>query len=373
MLDLSGQYKKIQSEIDNAIKEVIDSTAFINGSAVAGFAKELSDYTGSKYVIPCGNGTDALQISFMALDLQPGDEVIVPSFTYIAAAEAILLLGLKPVFVDVYPDTYNIDIQRIQAVITTKTKAIIPVHLFGQSVDMEKLLNIASKNNLYVIEDNAQSIGSVYTFSDGQKKQCGTMGNIGCLSFFPSKNLGCFGDGGAMLTNDETLAEKLKMIASHGQAVRYYHEIIGCNSRLDTLQAAILRVKLKHLDEYNKARQQAAHYYQENLKELKAYVQLPFESTYSTHVYHQFTISIKNDKRNELKKYLQEQGVPTMIYYPLSLPEQKVFQNNRNIDISKERINADILAASVLSLPIHTELAEDQLEYIVNKIKAFFL
>ncbi len=373
MLDLSGQYRKIQQEIEVAIHAVIDSAAFINGTAVTDFAADLSSYTGAGYVIPCANGTDALQISLMALDLKPGDEIILPAFTYVAAAEAVALLGLIPVFVDVDIKTCNIDIQKIQTAITSKTRAIIPVHLFGQSVDMQPLLQMAKTNNLYVVEDTAQSIGAVYTFSDGTKKQCGTMGHIGCLSFFPSKNLGCFGDGGAMLTNDAALAGKLKMIASHGQSVKYRHEMIGCNSRLDTLQAAVLQVKLRYLNEYIAARQKAAYYYTENLQNLNEYLQLPVETSYSTHVYHQYTIQVSNGKRDALKAFLQEKGIPTMIYYPLSMPEQPVF-NDMN-QPGKAPCNfpqSCLLAQSVLSLPMHTELEEEQLYYIVNQIKTFF-
>ena len=372
MLDLSGQYKKIKTEVDEAIQEVIDSTAFINGAAVACFAEELSDYTGAKHVIPCGNGTDALQMALMALDLHAGDEVIVPAFTYIAAAEAVLQLGLTPVFVDVDSATYNIDVAQLQHAISAGTKAIIPVHLFGQSVDMEPLLHFARENDLHVIEDNAQSIGTIYTFGDGMQKQCGTMGAIGCLSFFPSKNLGCFGDGGAMLTNDSDLAKRLKMIASHGQSVKYHHEILGCNSRLDTIQAAVLRVKLKYLNQYNIARQQVATYYHQHLSELSEVIQLPVEVPYSTHTYHQFTIQVKNGKRDELKAYLSENDIPAMVYYPLSLPEQPVFMRcMKDNKVCTESARA--LSQSVLSLPMHTEMEEEQLAYIVNKIKAFFI
>ncbi len=366
MLDLAGQCRKIQPEIDEAIRQVIESSAFINGPAVARFAEELSAYTGAAFVIPCGNCTDALQISLMALGLKPGDEVIVPAFTYIAAVEATLLLGLKPVFVDVDPGTYNMDVTQVESLITSKTKAIIPVHLFGQSADMESLLKIAAKHNLQIIEDNAQSIGAIYSFSDGVQKQCGTMGTVGCLSFFPSKNLGCFGDGGAMLTNDPDLALRLKMTASHGQSAKYRHEIVGCNSRLDTIQAAILRVKLQYLDEYNSDRKQAARYYSEHLKDLEEHLQIPVGTPYSTQVYNQYTIQIKKGRRDAFRTYLQEKGIPTMIYYPLSVPEQPVFSLGTTCPVSAS------LASSVVSLPMHTELDEEQLNYITTQIKSFF-
>ena len=369
MLDLSGQYNKIKAEVDEAIHQVIDSSAFIQGQPVAQFAGELAAYTGAKYAIPCGNGTDALQIALMSLNLHHGDEVIVPAFTYIAAAEVIALLGLEPVPVDVDADTYNLNVSQVQQAITPKTKAIIPVHLFGQSADMEPLLQIAQDHNLAVIEDNAQSIGAEYTFKDGTQKQCGTMGDVGCLSFFPSKNLGCFGDGGAMLTNNPDLAVRLKMIASHGQSVKYRHDIVGCNSRLDTIQAAVLNVKLKRLNQYNTARQSVAATYCKHLSLLADKIQLPVESHYSTHVYHQFTIQVKQGKRDTLKAYLQEQGIPTMIYYPLALTEQPVFAGKQADKIK----NAIELSHSVLSLPMHTELDDEQLSYITNQIKAFFL
>lgn len=370
MLDLAGQHNKIRAEIDEAIKRVVDSSQFINGPEVAAFANDLAAYTGAKYAIPCGNGTDAIQIALMSLQLRVGDEVIVPSFTYIAAAEAILLLGLKPVFVDVDEDTCNIDPALIERRITEKTRAIVPVHLFGQAVWMEEIIRIARQHQLYIIEDCAQSIGTEYYFSNRDKKQCGTIGDIGCLSFFPSKNLGCFGDGGALLTNDGALANRIKAIASHGQSVRYRHEITGVNSRLDTIQAAILQVKLRYLDQYTAARQTVAERYREQLSGLDDYINLPSEVSYSSHSYHQFTIRVAGNRRNELKEYLQQKEIPSMIYYPLSLPNQPVFASMRQREENDEV--ARRLAQSVLSLPMHTELDEEQIAYITDRIKTFF-
>lgn len=373
MVDLKGQYMKIKPEVDAAIQNVIDNTAFINGPIVKEFAKNLSDYMGGCHVITCANGTDALQIALMALGLKPGDEVIVPAFTYVASAEVIGLLGLTPVMVDVDYDTFNVTVDNIKKAFSDKTKAIIPVHLFGQSCDMEPILSFAKEHNLYVIEDNAQAIGAEYTFSDGHKEKTGTMGTIGCTSFFPSKNLGCYGDGGAIFCKDDELAEKLRMIANHGQKVKYHHSVIGCNSRLDSIQAAILNVKLKHLDEYGHARYAAASYYTEKLKafdpEEKFFV-TPKELTNSTHVYHQYTLKIKNGKRDELKNFLAEQGVPCMIYYPLPLQEQDAFKPitraGEALDKSRE------CAYSVLSLPIHTEMTNDIQDIVINAIKKYY-
>lgn len=370
MLDLSGQHNAIRTEIDEAIQQVIDSSAFINGTQVNDFAQALSDYTGAKYVIPCGNGTDALQIALMSLGLQAGDEVIVPSFTYIAAAEAVLLLGLKPVFVDVESRTYGIDPKQIEKVLTKRTKVVIPVHLFGQLVHMEPLLELSDRFGLTIIEDSAQSIGTEYFFKDGSRQQSGTIGAMGCLSFFPSKNLGCLGDGGAILTNDPERAARLKTIAVHGQSVKYRHETVGVNSRLDTLQAAVLQVKLKYLTRYNEARRQAAAFYRKELSGLAAFIDLPAEVPYSTHTYHQFTIVVKEGKREELKAFLQEKGIPSMIYYPLALPDQPVFAS---MPVPEESCpTARYLSQSVLSLPMHTELEAEQLSFIVNQIKAFY-
>ncbi|MBO4660155.1 MAG: DegT/DnrJ/EryC1/StrS family aminotransferase [Prevotella sp.] len=373
MVDLKGQYSKIKEEVDAGIQNVIDNTAFINGPAVKGFAEHLSQYLGGCHVITCANGTDALQIALMALGLKPGDEVIVPAFTFIASAEVIGLLGLTPVMVDVDYDTFNLTVENIKNAVSPKTKAIIPVHLFGQSCDMEPILEFAKKHNLYVIEDNAQAIGAEYTFSDGHKEKTGTMGTIGCTSFYPSKNLGCYGDGGAIFCNDDELAEKIKMIVNHGEQVRYYHKVIGCNSRLDSIQAAVLDVKLKHLDEYGTARYEAAQYYTTQLKAFDPEEKLfatPKELEKSTHVYHQYTLNIKNGKRNELKDYLAQQGIPSMIYYPLPLQEQDAF-----IDITRaagELTVSGDLASSVLSLPIHTEMSQEMQDTVINAIQHFF-
>ena len=373
MVDLKGQYMKIKPEVDAAIQNVIDNTAFINGPIVKEFAQNLSDYMGGCNVIPCANGTDALQIALMALDLKPGDEVIVPAFTYVASAEVIGLLGLTPVMVDVDYDTFNVTVDNIKKALSDKTKAIIPVHLFGQSCDMEPILAFAKEHNLYVIEDNAQAIGAEYTFSDGHKEKTGTMGTIGCTSFFPSKNLGCYGDGGAIFCKDDALSEKLRMIANHGQKVKYHHSVIGCNSRLDSIQAAILNVKLKHLDEYGKARYAAASYYTEKLKafdpEQKFFI-TPTELENSTHVYHQYTLKIKNSKRDALKQFLADAGIPSMIYYPLPLQEQEAFKPitraAEDLTISKD------IAYSVLSLPVHTEMTHEIQDAVISSIIKFF-
>ncbi len=369
MVDLHGQYLKIKPEVDRGIQQVIDTCAFINGPQVKEFAKQLEEYSGAKHVITCANGTDALQIALMALDLKPGDEVIVPAFTYVASAEVIGLLGLTPVMVDVDPKSFNVTAENIKAAITDKTKAIIPVHLFGQSCDMEPIMQLAKEHNLYVIEDNAQAIGAVYTFSDGTKKHTATIGHIGCTSFFPSKNLGCYGDGGAIFTNDDALAEKLRMIANHGQKVKYHHSVIGCNSRLDTIQAVILSAKLPHLDEYCRARKAAADYYSANLKDVDG-IEVPEEIPSSTHVYHQYTLKVKNGKRDELKEFLASKGIPAMIYYPLPLQQQEAFKSitraAQSLDIAQE------LADSVLSLPIHTELTPEQQDVIIAAVKEFF-
>lgn len=369
MVDLKGQYQKIKPEVDAAIQSVIDNTAFINGQPVKDFAENLAKYLGAKNVIPCGNGTDALQIAMMALKLKPGDEVIVPAFTYVATAEVIGLLGLTPVMVDVNLKTFTVERSNIEKAITANTKAIVPVHLFGQSSDMEPVLQLAKDYGLFVIEDNAQAIGAEYTFSDGHKAKTGTMGDIGCTSFFPSKNLGCYGDGGALCTNDDALAERIRMIANHGQKKKYYHSVIGCNSRLDTIQAAILNVKLPHLDEYGKARNEAAAYYTRNLKDVKG-IDVPYEAEYSTHVYHQYTLKVQDGKRDALKKYLEDNNIPAMIYYPLPLQEQEAFQHitrtAESLEISKN------LAESVLSLPMHTELDKETQDYIISKVSSFF-
>ncbi len=369
-VDLTGQYQAIQQEIDENILRVVRSGRYINGMDVSDFALHLSQYTGAKHVIPCANGTDALQIALMSLDIQPGDEVIVPSFNYIASAEAVALLGFTPVMADVDPFTFNTDVKKIESAISTQTRVVIVVHLFGQICDMEPILQLCRNKGIYLIEDNAQSIGAVYSFSDGSKRQSGTMGDISTLSFFPTKNLGCFGDGGAMLTNDDELAKKLSMIASHGQSERYKHDIIGCNSRLDTLQAAVLNVKLRYLDNYILSRQQAAAYYSENLRALSEYIILPEISPYSTHVYNQYTIRVKNRQRDELKFFLSQHNIPSMIYYPLALHQQGALK-----DISRTRVDmtySEQLPGEVLSLPMHTELTPEHQNFIISVINKFF-
>ncbi len=369
MVDLKGQYAKIQQEIDEAVLQTIRDAAFINGPQVAEFTKNLSTYLNGAYIIPCANGTDALQIAMMALGLEPGDEIIVPSFTYVATAEVIGLLNLKPVMVDVDPIHFNITRENFEQAITAKTKAIVPVHLFGQCADMEPILALAKEYNLYVIEDTAQAIGAVYTFKDGTKKQAGTMGDIGCTSFFPSKNLGCYGDGGAIYTNNPELAERIKMIANHGQVKKYVHKYIGVNSRLDTIQAAILNIKLKHLDEYSKARRDAADLYDKLLSGITDLI-TPVRAHNSTHVFHQYTIQIKNGKRDGLKKHLESAGIPAMIYYPVPLNEQEAFKNIGKVVGSLKTTQE--LCANVLSLPMHTELTFDIIEKISNEIEIYF-
>ncbi|WP_392419944.1 DegT/DnrJ/EryC1/StrS family aminotransferase [Capnocytophaga canis] len=369
MVDLKSQYQKIKNEIDKGIQNCIDNTEFINGTAVRDFQSDLEKYLGVKYVIPCANGTDALQIAMMALGLQPGDEVICPAFTYVATAEVIGLLGLKPIMVDVNPDSFCINVDTLEKFVTPKTKAIVPVHLYGQSADMEKLLKFAEKHRLYVVEDNAQAIGSDYYFSDGSTQKTGTIGHIGCTSFFPSKNLGCYGDGGALMTNSDELAKKIKMIANHGQEKKYYHKVLGCNSRLDTIQAEILKVKLRYLDQYSEARNKMASFYDENLKDIAA-IEVPKRVAYSNHVFHQYTLKIKNEKRDALQKHLLEKGIPSMIYYPLPLYKQEAFSQYVDEDFSLPV--TEELCSQVLSLPIHTEYNQEVLDFIVSEIKSFF-
>ena len=368
MVDLKRQYTKIKSQVDAAIGEVLDSSAFINGGAVQKFSSELQSYLGVKHVIPCANGTDALQIAMMALGLEPGDEVITPSFTFIATAEVIALLQLKPVFVDVDPQTYCVDIAAVEKAITPKTKAIVPVHLYGHVTDMEPLMALAAKHNLYVIEDNAQAIGADYTFADGTKKKAGTIGHIGCTSFFPSKNLGCYGDGGAIFTNDDELAAKIRMVANHGQSARYYHDVVGCNSRLDSVQAAVLRIKLPLLDEYITARRAVADAYDAAFAGMPQ-ITTPYRAPYSYHVFHQYTLQLNGADRNELQKYLAEKEVPAMIYYPVPAHRQKMFEHfgGAAFDLPV----TDNLTTKVISLPIHTEMDPDQLEYIIQSVKSF--
>jgi UDP-2-acetamido-2-deoxy-ribo-hexuluronate aminotransferase len=362
MVDLHGQYLKIKPEVDAAIQDVLTSTAFINGPQVKEFSNNLASYLGVKHVIACANGTDALQIALMALDLKPGDEVISPDFTFIATVEVIALLGLVPVIVDVDPVTFTIDPEQIQKAITPKTKAIIPVHLYGLCANMGEILTLAKKHNIPVIEDTAQALGANYS-DKNYKGKSGTIGAIGCTSFFPSKNLGCFGDGGAMMTNDDHLAERMRSIANHGAKIKYYHDEIGVNSRLDTLQAAILNVKLRHLDSYASARQRAAIYYNSRLAD-NEHLTTPSIPSYTDHVFHQYTIKIDGD-RDALKNYLTNNGIPTMIYYPVPMHGQKAFHAKGRFPVS------DILAKTVLSLPMHTELTTEELDYICDKVIAF--
>ena len=369
MVDLRTQYHRIKTEIDEAVLACIESTEYINGSAVKQFQAAFEQYLGCKHMIPCANGTDALQIAMMALDLKAGDEVIVPSFTYVATAEVIALLGLTPVMVDCDKDTFNMTVSHIQNAITSKTKAIVPVHLFGQSCDMESIMAFAAKHNLYVIEDNAQAVGADYTFADGTKRKAGTIGHIGCTSFFPAKNLGCYGDGGAIMTNDDDLAAKLRMVANHGQKVRYYHDVVGVNSRLDSIQAAILTVKLKRLDEYSAARNKAATYYDNAFKKINA-LQTPVRQPNSTHVFHQYTLQVKNGQREALQAHLQAKGIPSMIYYPVPLYKQGAFKHYQSTDFALPI--TEQLCASVMSLPIHTEMDESLLAYITEGVKSFF-
>jgi len=369
MVDLIGQYNKIKDEIDHAVLDTIASSAYINGPQVSSFSKNLANYHGAKHVIPCANGTDALQIALMALGLKPGDEIIVPAFTYVATAEVIALLGLTPIMVDVDPDHFNLTGELFEKAITPRTKAVVPVHLFGQAAEMEDIMKIASKYDIYVIEDNAQAIGANYQFSDGSVKKAGTIGHIGTTSFFPAKNLGCFGDGGAIFTNDDPLAQKMSMIANHGQTERYYHGMVGVNSRLDSIQAAILDVKLKYLDEYAAARNYAASRYDEAFRDISA-IQTPHRNPQSSHVFHQYTIRVKEGKREALRKYLTDENIPHNIYYPVPLYEQEAF---KHLSGAVEFLPVtDMLCKEVLSLPIHTEMNEEILSYITQKIKNFF-
>ncbi len=365
MVDLKGQYQEIKTEVDTAIHEVIDSGAFINGSAVSVFSENLEKYLDVKHVIPCANGTDALQIALMALGLKPGDEVITTDFTFIATVEVVALLGLSLKFVDADKDTFNLIPEEIEKVITSKTKAIVPVHMFGQAADMEKIMQIAKKHNLYVLEDTAQAIGGDYTCSNGETKKLGTIGTIGCTSFFPSKNLGCFGDGGAIFTNDDALAVKLKQITNHGSKVKYYHDEIGVNSRLDSIQAAILDVKLKYLDKYINARQKAASFYDNAFKN-HSKIKIPARDAKSTHVFHQYTLQLNGIDRDGLKEHLNSKGIPAMIYYPYPLHLQKAYTylgyKENDFPVTED------LSNRVLSLPMHTELDEEQLKYITETV-----
>ncbi len=398
MVDLKTQYQRIKTDIDREVLGVLESTMFIGGPQVNGFRERLEQYLGVRHVIPCANGTDALQIAMMALGLQPGDEVIVPAFTYVATAEVIALLGLTPVMTDVDPETFNITAAHIERAITPRTRAIVPVHLFGQSADMEPILALARQHDLFVIEDNAQAIGADYTFADGTVRKAGTLGHFGCTSFFPSKNLGCYGDGGALMTNDDDLAAAARVIANHGQSRQYYHDKIGVNSRLDAIQAAVLNVKLGHLDEYNAARKRAADYYDAAFAEVPA-LTTPARQRNSTHVFHQYTLQVApthpavkggsdgagleiavnsnavqqtgSDQagRDALKAYLQEKGIPAMVYYPVPLYKQAAFQQNLD---SADFPVTEQLCRTVLSLPMHSELTEDVLEQITTGVRSFF-
>jgi UDP-2-acetamido-2-deoxy-ribo-hexuluronate aminotransferase len=369
MVNLKSQYLKIKPEVDAAIQGVMDHGIFINGPEVKEFQQNLGNYLGVKHVIPCANGTDALQIAMMGLGLRPGDEVITASFTYVATAEVIALLGLVPVLVEAKEFDFTIDPEEIEKAITPKTKAIVPVHLFGQGANMNAIMEIAKKHKLFVIEDTAQALGATYIFPNGEKASLGTIGDVGCTSFFPSKNLGCFGDGGALFTNNDELAANLRMIANHGQKVRYYHDVIGVNSRLDTIQASILDVKLKHLNEYAEARKSAADTYDEALKNLEGLI-TPNRIENGTHVFHQYTLRVLNGKRDALRKHLEENGVPSMVYYPLPLHFQKAFESERYPRGSMPI--TELLSSEVLSLPIHTEMLHEELEFIVGNVKSFF-
>ncbi|MEE9372598.1 MAG: DegT/DnrJ/EryC1/StrS family aminotransferase [Saprospiraceae bacterium] len=364
MVDLKSQYLRLKEDIDSAIQECIDSSRFIGGKQVESFEKELSEYLGVKHVISCANGTDALQLALMALDLKEGDEVIVPAFTYVATAEVIGLLGLQPVMIDVDPEYFNIDIAHFEKSITAKTKAIVPVHLFGQCSDMDAIMPICTKHNIAVIEDNAQSIGGTYK----NRAKAGTMGEVGCTSFFPSKNLGCYGDGGAVYTNDNTLAARIRMTARHGQSKKYYHEIIGVNSRLDTIQANVLKVKLRELDDFVRRRQNVAKYYDDHLGGISG-LKIPKRFAHSDHVFHQYTIRVKDEKRDHLKAFLYEHNIPAMIYYPVPLYEQNAFKKYHN---GVPLPVTEMLCKEVLSLPIHTEMKQEQLEYICQSVSKFF-
>lgn len=369
MVDLSAQYQKIKPAIDDAIAEVINTAAFINGPAVGHFAQELGAYLGAAHVIPCANGTDALQIALMALGLQPGDEVITPSFTYIATTEVIALLGLTPVFVEVDPQTFCIDVSAIEAAITPRTRAIVPVHLYGQAADLNAIMALAQKHDLFVVEDNAQAIGSDYHLTNGSVQKTGTIGHIGCTSFFPSKNLGCYGDGGALYTQDAELAKKIKMIANHGQEQKYVHDVVGCNSRLDTIQAAVLRIKLRQLDNYIDARRAVAAAYDAAFAQIPG-VEIPFRAPDSNHVFHQYTLKLSGHSRDALQAHLQAAGIPSMVYYPIPAHRQKMFAafdlQDLHLPLTEQ------LCGQVISLPIHTEMDEQQLQYIIDNVIAFF-
>lgn len=369
MVDLKGQYANLQNEILSGFQEVLEKTQFINGPAVKDFASHLSEYLGVKYTIPCGNGTDALQIALMSLGLRPGDEVITTPFTFVATAEVIGLLGLVPVFVDVDPETFLLDVTKLESKITPKTKCVIPVHLFGQCVDMESLLAICNKHDLRIVEDNAQAIGAEIKFSDGSVRKAGTIGDLGTTSFFPSKNLGCYGDGGAIFTNSDVYGDLVRMVVNHGSSKKYYHDVIGVNSRLDTLQAIVLNAKLPHLDKYNKARQAVAAFYNEKFKGLES-IQTPRFADWSSHVFHQYTLKLNGVDRSSFMDYLKAAGISTAVYYPVPLHVQKGYKGSGytegDFPVSEE------LSKTVISLPIHTEMDTDKLEYITSKVIEYF-
>jgi len=369
MVDLYGQYLNIKSEIDEAIRKVIESTAFIRGGEVGQFEKELADYLGTSHAVACGNGTDALQIAMMALEMRPGDEVITTPFTFIATVEVIRLLGMRPILVDVEPDSFNMDPRQLERVITARTRAVVPVHLFGQCAGMKEILDVAGRHGLFVIEDNAQALGADYTFSDGTSKKAGTIGHIGTTSFFPSKNLGAFGDGGALFTGDDGLAERLRSIVNHGMKERYHYERVGVNSRLDTLQAAILRVKLKYLDQYHQARQRVASWYDRTLSGIDE-LTIPARRPFSTHIFHQYTIQVPPGIRNDLRNWLREAEIPSTVYYPLPLHLQEAYLDlgygKGDLPVSEQ------LCERVLSLPVHTEMEDEQLRFITDRVRAFF-
>ena len=368
MVDLQAQYKELKPEMDSRIIDCISSGSFIQGREVKTFEASLSTYLGGTNVIACGNGTDALQIALMALDLQQGDEVIVPSFTFVASVEVIALLGLKPIVVDVDERTYLMKVEDIEASLSPRTRAIIPVHLFGQCVNMKSLMAIAKTRELFIIEDNAQAIGAMCTSPSDEKKMAGTFGHIGCTSFYPSKNLGCYGDGGALMTNDAKLAHQISMVANHGMQKRYYHDVIGVNSRLDSIQAAVLNVKLPHLNAYNESRRKVADQYDEKLKSVQGILP-PVRVPWSDHVFHQYTIRVTDGRRDDMQTYLADQGIPTMIYYPVPMHEQAAFNKvvRRRVPLK----NTEKISKEVLSLPMHPHLPDDQIDYIVEKIAAF--
>jgi dTDP-4-amino-4,6-dideoxygalactose transaminase len=370
MVDLKAQYVAMQEEVDAAVLDVIRSGAFINGPAVKNFQAGLEDYLGARHVVPCANGTDALQIALMALGLEPGDEVIVPAFTYVASAEVIALLGLSPVMIDVDPRTFNVRAEDIAAAITPKTRAIIPVHLFGQSCDMEPIIALANEHSLHLVEDNAQAIGAEYTFANGRKARTGTIGDIGCTSFYPSKNLGAYGDGGAINTDSDELAGELRKVANHGQSRRYYHDVVGCNSRLDSVQAAVLNCKLPRLDGYCDRRRQAADYYDAHLQGIDGLL-TPARQHNSTHVFHQYTLRVDGDRRDALQEHLKTAGVPSMVYYPVALYDQEAFKGTAANEIDFLPVT-DMLCKEVISLPMHSEFDEATLDYIVATVRSFF-